>query len=57
VVTLDEACAVRFSNGNPVEQASVKPGLARVYGPNDKLLGIGEILPNKCLKPKRIMNL
>jgi tRNA pseudouridine55 synthase len=57
LVTLDEACAVRFSNGNPVEQASVKPGLARVYGPNDKLLGIGEILPNKCLKPKRIMNL
>ena len=57
LVTLDEASAVRFSHGNPVEQASMKPGLARVYGPNHKLLGIGEILPNECLKPKRIMNL
>jgi len=56
-VTLDEASADRFSHGNPVGQEGVDPGLVRVYDPNQKLLGIGEILLDTKLKPKRIMNL
>jgi tRNA pseudouridine55 synthase len=56
-VTLDEASGNRFCHGNPVEQGSTKPGLVRVYSVESKLLGIGEILPDFSLKPKRIMNL
>ena len=57
MVTLDETSAIRFCHGNPVGQAVEVPGLVRVYGPNNKLLGIGEILLDKQLKPRRIMHL
>ena len=56
-VTLDETSMNRFCHGNPVEQAADAPGLVRVYGPEQKLLGIGEILPENLLIPKRIMHL
>jgi tRNA pseudouridine55 synthase len=56
-VTLDETSMNRFCHGNPVEQAVEVPGLVRVYGPEQKLLGIGEILPDNQLKHKRIMHL
>ena len=56
VITLDEASANRFSHGNPVETDELDNGLARVYGPNGQLLGLGEIYSGKLLKPKRIMN-
>ena len=57
MVTLDENSMIRFCHGNPVEQAVEVPGLVRVYGPEQKLLGVGEILPDNQLKPKRIMHL
>ncbi len=57
MVTLDESSMNRFCHGNPVDQAVEVPGLVRVYGPEQKLLGIGEILPDNQLKPKRIMHL
>jgi tRNA pseudouridine55 synthase len=54
---LDENAANRFHHGNPVESHTETSGLARVYGPEDKLLGIGEVDDHKLLKPKRIMHL
>lgn len=57
VVTLGEASQTRFRHGNPVEQVEGNPGLVRVYGPENRLLGIGEITTTGQLKPKRIMNL
>ena len=57
MVTLDENSMIRFCHGNPVEQAVEVPGLVRVYGPEQKLLGVGEILPDNQLKPRRIMHL
>jgi len=56
-VTLDETSTNRFCHGNPVNQAVGTTGLVRVYGPEKNLLGIGEILPENQLKPKRIMHL
>jgi tRNA pseudouridine55 synthase len=57
VVELDDDSANRFSHGNPVEIGTAQPGLVRAYSTHGKLLGIGEVNPNKLLKPKRIMNL
>ena len=57
VVTLDDASRNRFCHGNPVERECAKPGLVRVYSMENKLLGIGESLPDNSLIPKRIMNL
>jgi tRNA pseudouridine55 synthase len=57
VVTLDESGMKRFCHGNPVEQVSGAEGLVRVRGPENKLLGLGEVLPDKRLQPKRLMNL
>jgi tRNA pseudouridine55 synthase len=55
VINLDESGAERFQHGNPVQTDSGQIGLVRVYGPNDKLLGIGELTEHELLKPKRIM--
>jgi len=56
-VTLDENSTIRFCHGNPVEQFIETVGLVRVYGPENKLLGIGETLADNQLKPRRIMHL
>jgi len=56
-VVLDEPGMKRFCHGNPVEQDSFAEGLVRVFGPENRLLGLGEILPGHCLQPKRLMNL
>jgi tRNA pseudouridine55 synthase len=55
-VILDAMQSERFSHGNPVEIQSNESGPVRVYGPENRLLGLGEITPDKYLKPKRIMN-
>lgn len=57
VVILDAAQTDRFSHGNPVDAGDAQPGLARVYGPENRLLGLGEVIPGQRLKPKRLMNL
>jgi tRNA pseudouridine55 synthase len=54
---LDAGAARRFSHGNTLEGITGPIGLARVYGPAERLLGLGEILPGKVLKARRIMNL
>jgi len=57
VVRLDAEQTVGFSHGNPVESFTGEAGLVRVYGPDNLLLGLGEITPEQCLKPKRIMHI
>lgn len=57
IVELDDDSADRFSHGNPVSTVINQAGLARAYNHAGKLLGIGEITPDKLLKPKRIMHL
>jgi len=54
-VEIDESAAIRFHNGNPVESPAESSGLVRVYGPEGKLLGIGEVDDHSLLKPRRIM--
>ena len=55
-IDLDDTTATRFSHGNPVPVRSAAPGMVRVYGPDDHLLGLGEVAGQE-LKPRRIMNL
>lgn len=56
-VRLDAEQTVRFSHGNPVESKIAEPGLVRVYSPENLLLGLGEVTPEQCLKPKRLMHI
>lgn len=56
LLILDAAQTERFSHGNPVAGAG-KAGLVRVYGPENHLLGIGEVTRDNLLQPKRLMNL
>ncbi|MBT8090946.1 MAG: tRNA pseudouridine(55) synthase TruB [Gammaproteobacteria bacterium] len=54
-VSLDESAAVRFSGGQVVavvEQS--RTGLARVYGADQRFLGVGEFAANGQLAPRRI---
>lgn len=55
-IDLEDAAAIRFSHGNPVDAGSAEPGMVRVYGPANHLLGLGEIT-GRGLKPRRNMNL
>jgi tRNA pseudouridine55 synthase len=57
VMILDPCQTDRFSHGNPVDADTARPGLVRVYGPDNQLLGLGEVTPEGRLKPKRLMNL
>lgn len=57
VVTLDAESANRFNHGNPVEVPNHAPALVRVYGPENHLLGLGEVTAGNLLKPKRVMHL
>lgn len=57
VIELDDDSANRFTHGNPVGIDQAQPNLVRVYSTRGKLLGIGEVTPDKQLKPKRIMHL
>jgi tRNA pseudouridine55 synthase len=56
-VDLAADAAARFSHGNPADDVAGPLGNVRVYGPQDRLLGLGEILSGQRLKAKRIMNL
>jgi len=57
VVRLDQAGAVRFGHGNPVECIAGPDGPVRVYGPAGVLLGLGEVTVNRMLKALRVMDL
>lgn len=57
LVILDPGQTERFIHGNPVDAEAIQTGLVRVYGPENQLLGLGEVSPEGRLKPKRLMNL
>ena len=57
LVVIDESLTHRFCHGNPVPTDCGETGLVRVYGPENQLLGLGEITPENQLKPKRLMHL
>jgi len=59
VANLDADGARRFGHGNPVAGAAVgcQPGPVRVYGPDDVLLGLGEVTADGTVKARRLMNL
>lgn len=52
---LEASEAERFAHGNPVDGAGIRAGLVRVYGPEDRLLGIGEVRCDGRAHPKRLM--
>lgn len=55
LVTLGQNAMERFSHGNPVAQVPAEPGFVRVYGPGKRLLGLGEVLADSSLRPRRLM--
>lgn len=58
VLGLNEAQAGRFRHGNPVPGLHPAPaGAVRVYGPEGRLLGLGELSAAGQLKARRLMNL
>ncbi len=56
-VSLDAQQASRFLHGNPVPLAGSEPGNVRVYGPGDRILGLGEFDPAAGLQPRRVFNI
>ena len=53
-VELDEARARKFAHGNPLPDCRGPAGPVRVYGPEERLLGLGKLDPGQNLKPQRI---
>lgn len=53
-VSLDPGPAARFSHGNPVEDLTADAGPARVYGPGERLLGLGEVSADGRLTVRRL---
>jgi len=59
LLRIDSGAARRFSHGNPVAEAGagVRPGPVRVYGPEEALLGLGEVTADGSLRARRLMRL
>ncbi len=54
-VTLDEGADERFRGGQAVPVAAEsRAGLARVYGARDRFLGVGELVGEGTLAPRRV---
>lgn len=55
-VNLDGPQAAGFRHGRPVTGSGAQPsaGLTRVYGPDDRFLGLGEVDDTGLLAPKRV---
>jgi tRNA pseudouridine55 synthase len=58
-VELDVEQQVKFSHGNQFEYsiAGIKPGMVRVYGLLDNLLGLADLSLDGVLKPARVFNI
>jgi tRNA pseudouridine55 synthase len=54
-IDLDQADAVRFAQGQPRSGGARPAGLYAVFGPMQRLLGIGEIEAEGRLRPRRIL--
>jgi tRNA pseudouridine55 synthase len=57
VLALCQADAARFGHGGPVEGVAATAGRVRVYGPAGRLLGLGEVTPERVLEARRVFNL
>ncbi|MCP4299858.1 MAG: tRNA pseudouridine(55) synthase TruB [Gammaproteobacteria bacterium] len=54
-VSLDESAGERFSDGQAVQVAEeTSTGLARVYGARQRFLGVGELVGDGQLAPRRV---
>ena len=53
-VDLDAEGGTKFSHGNPAPVADVAEGAVRVYGPQNRLLGLGKVRPDRMVYPKRV---
>ena len=57
-VTLEEGADERFSGGQAVPvTAMTRAGLARVYGAKDRFLGVGELVAEGTLAPRRVFQM
>ncbi|NNE06775.1 MAG: tRNA pseudouridine(55) synthase TruB [Xanthomonadales bacterium] len=56
-VTLESPDADRFVHGNPVSLEFAGRGDVRVFGPGEKLLGLGKYQDTERLEPRRVFNL
>ena len=54
VVVLDEEGKTKFVHGNPALVADAPGGAVRVYGTQNRLLGLGEVKPDGMVYPKRV---
>jgi tRNA pseudouridine55 synthase len=54
-IALDEADAVRFTRGQARAGGARPPGLYGVFGPTQRLLGVGEIGSDGWLRPRRVL--
>jgi len=56
VVKVSSSQVIGFTRGNPQQLDEFQPGWARIYGPQDQLLGLGECTASGLLKPRRVFN-
>lgn len=54
VVILDQDGGTKFEHGNPAPMAGLTEPAVRVYGPENRLLGLGEVRPDGMVYPKRV---
>jgi tRNA pseudouridine55 synthase len=57
VVRLDDRQSAVFGHGNPQAWDTNGPGWVRVYGPENRLLGLGEVDAGGRLCPRRVFNI
>jgi tRNA pseudouridine55 synthase len=53
-VVLDDEGETKFKHGNPAPVADITGGAVRVYGPQNRLLGLGEARSDRMVYPKRV---
>jgi len=53
-VNLDQDAGTKFQHGNPAAVAGVSEAAVRVYGPENRLLGLGEVRPDGMVYPKKV---
>ncbi len=54
-VALDSAEGARFCQGQSLAKPGLGPGLFRVYGAEERFLGLGEVVEEGRLAPKRLL--
>ena len=57
MVEIDARSARYFTNGNPVSCGGATLGQVRVYGPRQRVLGLGECTADGRLHPRRVFNI